>query len=852
MVMGGSSSRPRVRILPCLLAAGLVALAGSSQAQAPPGHHLPDGADRPVREREIDITDIKADLRFDMDQRTIAGTLTITLTPLRTGLRTFSLEAAELTIDRVEAIQPPGNATGNLEGRELRVTLPAPIDPGDVASVRIAYSCRPRTGMFFVPAVGSQQAEAWNYGEGGLHDAWLPLFNDTNDRFTASFDVTVATPYVALSNGRLETTRENSDGTRTFRWVQDKPIPNYLLTVDVGVFSSVSIGEAHLAGSTVPLAAWGPASRGPALTYTFGDTPKMVEFFSGRLGYPYPWAKYDQVVLREFAAGAMETTTMVGFTGGHLHVEGDPPDTAPNPGAAYPIWTSEDTISHELAHHWFGDLLTCRSLGSIWLNESFASFLHTVWNGHAHGEDDLTYQRWRYLNAYLDYVRRTGTVRPLEYLKYAAPDDMYQTETTYLKGALVLHMLRHVVGDRDFYRTLAAYLQRHAFGNVESVDLLQAFRDTTGRNLTWFFDDWIVVGGGHPSFDVSYSWDPVRKQVDLTVRQVQADLPFENDFRLPVDVEIVTTSGATTHTIQVSGWSTVVSLPAEERPSAVVFDKGGWLVADVRFARSLDELLRVLATGGLAERLRAARQLARDYPARAETVETLAGVLGDASVHWGLRQESALGLGRAGGEAAAAALVGALRDADRRVRRAAAVALRDRAGSEATDQALKATVLGDQAEDVVASAELSLGRGHGAGVREFLVSQLRRDSRWWDVIRAGALSGLAELEDPTLVSTFADYVGPSRNSDVRQAALAGWHRAAPEDPRLASTLRTLTTDPSRDVQLAAIGLLASLHRADDLPLFRELTAHPDPNIAALAEGAVKETEAFTAARHPVR
>jgi aminopeptidase N len=633
MVMRASSSRPSIRILPWLLAAGLVA-PGPLRAQAPPGHHLPGGTDRPVRDREIDITDVKADLRFDMDQRSVAGTLTITFTPLRTGLRTFSLDAAELTIDRVEAVQPPGSATGDLEGRKLRVTLPAPVDPGDVASVRISYSCRPRTGMFFVPAVGSEGAEAWNYGEGGLHDAWLPLFNDTNDRFTATFDVTVARPYVALSNGRLESTRENAaDGTRTFRWVQDQPIPNYLLTVDVGVFSSVPIGEARMAGSTVPLAAWGPAGRGPALSYTFGDTPKMVEFYSGQLDYPYPWAKYDQVVLREFAAGAMETTTMVGFTGGHLHLAGDPPDTAPNPGAAYPIWTSEDTISHELAHHWFGDLLTCRSLGSIWLNESFATFLHTVWNGHAHGEDDLTYQRWRYLNAYLDYVRGTGTVRPLEYLKYAAPGDMYQTETTYLKGALVLHMLRHMVGDEDFYRTLAEYLRRHAFGNVESTDLLQAFRDTTGRNLAWFFDDWIVVGGGHPAFDVSYTWDPARKQVDLTVRQVQADLPFENDFSLPVDVEVVTGSGASTHTIQVSGWSTLVSLPADARPSAVIFDRGGWIVADVRFPRSLDELLRVLATGGLAERLRAARQLATDYPTIPEGVTALAGVLGDATAH---------------------------------------------------------------------------------------------------------------------------------------------------------------------------------------------------------------------------
>ncbi len=162
---------------------------------------------------------------------------------------------------------------------------------------------------------------------------------------------------------------------------------------------------------------------------------------------------------------------------------------------------------------------------------------------------------------------------------------MYQEETTYLKGAIVLHMLRHIVGDADFFRGISLYLKRHAFGAVESVDLEAALREASGRNLRPFFEDWIRGGGGHPSFVVGYQYVPSRQQVDLSIRQVHADLPFENEFRLPVQVEVVTAAGARVHDVTIDGWSTQVSLPADGRPSYVVFDKGGWLVSETRQER---------------------------------------------------------------------------------------------------------------------------------------------------------------------------------------------------------------------------------------------------------------------------
>ena len=826
------------------LAALVLLTPAAAGSEVVPGHRLPSGPERPVREREVDLTEIRADLRFDMEKEEIAGTLRATFTPLRVGTREVVFDAAELEVSSVESLEPAGPAGHTLEGRKLRVRLPQAIGPGQTGTVRINYRARrPRSGMYFYPATPGLAAQAWNYGEGGLHYAWVPLYNDTNDRFAVTFALTVPKGHVALANGRLESTRDNPDGTKTFLWVQSEPIPNYLLALDVGDFLSVDLGPAKLVRGEVPLAVWTAPGFEEKARRTFGETPRMVEYFSKRFGYDYPWPKYDQVTLRNFA-GAMETTTMVGFEESFLHGPGDPDDGSPVPDDPYTVWTAEDTISHELAHHWFGDFVTCRSLGSIWINESFASFAHLLWNEHAHGADDFAYRRWSYLDKYLDHVGKTGEVRPLEYFRYESSEAMYQEETTYLKGALVLHLLRHLLGDDAFFRGIADYLKRHAFDNVEARDLQVALEAASGRNLSFFFDDWIVGGGGHPALRVSHHYSAERKQVDLTVRQVQADLPFENAFRMPVEVEVITASGAATHRVELDGWTTRVSLPASEEPRAVVFDKGGWLIAEVEQERSLEQALYVLGHGGVAERLRAARDLGRGFGQRPETTAALVRTLEDRTVHWGVRVESALVLGSLGNGVASAAVVRALDDPDRRIRRAAAVALGQTASAAPTETALRRAAETDAAEDVVASALASLGRINPRGSRDYLLKQLARESRWWDVIRRGALRGLEETRDATLAPTFEGLTDARHTRDLRAAALGAWARATPGDPRLAARLRELTTDRVQSVQATAVALLGSLHRREDVALLKELTGHPNPNLAVAARDAVLEIEAF--------
>ncbi len=833
-----------IRKLPAPFVLALLVLTPAARGELRPGHRLPTGPERSVRERDVDVRHLAADLRLDLDQETVAGTVTVRFAPLRGGLSTLSLDAAGLDVKDVELVGAPGPLAFVLRDRALQVTLPRPLAVGEAAELRIDYSCRPKAGLYFQPRSGKSGPQVWNYGEGGRHYGWLPLYNDTNDRFSVEMRLTVARPYHALANGVLKETRENPDGTRTFVWSQDEPIPNYLLALDAGEFARVDLGAAKAGTRSVPLAAWASPGHEAGAAFAFRNTAKMVEFFSDRFGYPYPWPKYDQIALREFAIGAMETTGLVGFSESHLHVAGDPPDSGPDFERAFPLWTYEDTISHELAHHWFGDLVTCRSLGSIFLNESFASFAHTLWNEHANGADDGAYQRWRYLNAYLGYVRRTGEVRPLQFFRYKSSGDMYQQDTTYIKGALVLQSLRHLMGDDDFFRGIAAYLKRNEYSEVEAVDLQTALEKESGRNLAAFFGDWIVGGGGHPAFEVSHRYSSERKALDLTVRQVQADLPFENAFTLPVDVEVLTASGAKVHKVELIGWSTQVSLPVDGEPLYVAFDKGGWLVAEVAHARPLKEVLAQLARGGVSEELRAARELEEDYPRRLEATAALARMVADPKAYWGLRQEAARGLGAMGGETARTALLGALRDPDARVRRAGALALGEAGGRGSVD-ALRRAVETDQAEDVAAVAARSLGRLHASGAAEFLKAQLARESRWWGAIRLGALLGLAELEDPGLVPVFRAYAEPSQVREVRVAALESWARIAPADPALNSRLRELASDRNMAVREAAIAKLGEMHRVEDLAFLRDFAARElDPDLAEEARSRAEEIEAF--------
>ena len=798
---------------------------------------LPTGAYHADRERSFDIIHYKAHLNLDLPAKRVNGEATITLIPLGM-IDTVSLDAWHLNIRAVRDARR-GTPLGFRSGKRLlNIAMPVKLGPGDTLMLTVRYECTPRAGMYF--ANDQRHPGEWlayTYGEGGLHANWLPIYNDVNDKFTTEMVITVATPNKVLSNGALLDETKLSNGQVRYHWRQDLPHSNYLIALYVGDFEE---GKLQPAFGSIPLSYWVPRGRLGEGASVFSTTTKMVEFFSQRFSYRYPWVKYDQVAIPDYAIGAMEHTGITGHRDCVLRESGAPLDFGPPRFTEYSTpWTAEATISHELAHHWFGDNLTCRNLSEIWLNESFASYLMMLWDEESVGVQQLQFDVQLALRHYLDYVKVKHVIRSQEYHYFDNPDVIYNEETTYLKGAIVLHMLRSVLGDEAFFSGLSYYLHKHEFSNVGSNDLKIALEESTGKNLDWFFDQW-VTGGGHPVLEVSYNYLPAQKLIDLTVKQVQPLVTGQGLFSLPATVTIVTSSKGYTKKIQVRREEEHFLLPANERPLMVSFDGAGNLVADIRFEKDVNELQYQAIHDSLPGRLRALRQIAIRYPGSAVTLKTLEESL--AQPHfWADAAEAAELLGTVRSPAAEALIAKVLKFNDYRVRKAAVLGL-ERPGTKGAEQMLLDVVRTDPSSDVVATAIVVLAKRKYPMDADFLKSQLARKS-WYDGITIACLTAIEELKAAGHVPLLKKFVEPSYNQSVREAALSAWAVCAPDDLQLHKALASLAESGPRVIQLKAIELLGTVGAMEYMSILKTMMeADFDADMTAAAKKSAESLE----------
>ena len=765
---------------------------------------LPEGEYHRIREREVDILHYRAELNLDLPNRKLAGRATIELAPLFT-LSAFSLDAIQLNVKSVIAADSGESLAFDNDGRRLRIELPTPALLGERLLVVVEYQAEPKGGLYIQPDPRDQNLYmAYTYGEGGLHANWLPIYNDVNDKFTTEMIVTVPSPYVVISNGSFQGTHQIAQGLVAHHWLQDKPHSNYLISIHVGDFERGELGPAL---GSIPLSYWVPRGRLEEGAYAFRNTTKMVEYFSKLFDYAYPWVKYDQVAVPDFAIGAMEHTSVTAHGANVLRTEAAPLEADPTFEEYTSDWTAESLISHELGHHWFGNLLTCSNLSYIWLNESFASYLMMLWDEKALGRDQLLFDVQLATKHYLEYVEAEHIIRPLEYHYFDEPNAIYNEEHTYLKGASVLHMLRAVLGDDSFFRALAYFLDKHEFQNVVSDDLLVAIREATGQNLDWFFDDW-VTGAGHPIFDVGYDYHRNDKLIDFTVTQIQPVVKGQDLFTLPVRVRITTPSKTWEEKLQISKESERFPIVSEEEPLLVSFDGEGDLVADIRFDKQIEELIYQAEHDAVPGRLSAIRGLASSYPTDRRALEALTELMSDGEAFWGIRAEAAYQLGTLRTSAAERQTEVALASADYRVRKAAVLALGE-FRTDSSRQRLKRIVLEDTQTDVAATALLSLAQSDRGLDPRFVERQLSRPA-WGDEMRLAAMQAFQALRNPDALPIIKEHVTPQYNQSVRSAALGAWEATEPEDPALHRTLIELTRGPVYTLQLYAIGGLGRL------------------------------------------
>ena len=549
----------------------------------------PDAPYQPSAPQLTDVTDTRLDVRFDYAHQYLLGTAMLTLRAHFYPQAAVVLDAKGFTIKSVQLVdgQADKTLTYQYDNRRLTVSLDHAYPREQLYQLRIAYVAKPNElpaggsvaitsdkGLYFINPLGKEPnkpRQIWTQGETESSSCWFPTIDHPNQRMTQEITLTVENQFKTLSNGLLVASHQNPDGTRTDTWRQTLPAAPYLTMLAVGDFAVVS-DTWH--GKAVEYYVE-PKFKNTAKA-VFGRTPEMLEFYSRKLGVEYPWEKYAQIAVRDYVSGAMENTTAT------VHGAGIQATSRELLDDTYD--TSESVIAHELFHHWFGDYVTCESWSNLPLNESLANYAQFLWAEYKYGADAAALVQQQDLARYLEEA--DSKREPLIRYHYQSREDMFDRHS-YEKGGRVLHMLRRYVGDDAFFAALNRYLTQNKYTAVEVSKLRTAFEETTGEDLTWFFDQWFLQRG-HPELKISHTY--ANGQVRLRVQQTQ-DTLFQPVFRLPVTVTVWQQETPTDHRLTVTKADQMFTFPAAGPPALVKFDSEGQLLAQLDEERSQAELL---------------------------------------------------------------------------------------------------------------------------------------------------------------------------------------------------------------------------------------------------------------------
>lgn len=779
---------------------------GSATLGAQRPFALPGDKPHYARDRLVDVQHIKLEIAIDPDAKRIEGTAHTTFAPINDGVTHVEFDAVEMEIEDVRIRGAGGRARFSYDGARLRIELGRRRMAGESIVTSVRYAAHPRRGLYFVaPDEGypDKPLQVWSQGQDEDSRHWYPCVDFPNELATSEVVVTVPKPLIAVSNGALLRTSER-DNKRTYHFKQDVPHVAYLLSVAAGDFSEIT---RQVDG--VPVQYYVQRGREADARRALDRTPQMVKFFSERIGVPYPYAKYAQVVVSDFIFGGMENVSATTLTDTILHDERAHLEFADN---------GDGLVAHELAHQWFGDLLTCRDWAHGWLNEGFATYFDELFAEHKDGPDRFRVQMRTNQDIYLR-DDKSRYRRPIVSNVYNEPIDLFDRQF-YEKGGWVLHMLRFNLGDELFWKAIRHYVAKHKHTNVTTPDFQRAIEESTGRNMDAFFDQW-VYGAGHPEFNVSYEWDDKSKQAKVTVKQTQsAEHSTAEVFRTPVVIDFALGRRTESFRVELTEREQAFYFSLEAKPRLVRFDPGGWVLKTVEFKQSQEQLIEALQNDDdVLGRIDAAKALAK-LATKAAIAELKETVQRDA--FYSVQAEAARGLGAIGTEDALDALLACLRVRDPRARRGVIQALgnfRDEApthrGARAAQALERLLLRGDASYYVEADAAAAIGRTRSARAFAALELALEKDSHN-DVIRAQAFAGFAELRDARALPIAMEWTHYGKPSSVRVSAtmcLARLARYEENKDAYLDRLIELLDDPDLRVRLAAIAAIDALGEA---------------------------------------
>jgi aminopeptidase N len=546
-----------------------------------------DNPYRGAATKDFDLTHTRLEVRFDYAKQYLYGKATLTLKPHFYPQQQLILDAKQFDIREVSLMTGENTREGlkfTYDSLLLKIQLDKEYTRDDLLKIYIDYTAKPEErkiggsaaieedkGLYFINPLGkdtTKPIQIWTQGETEANSCWFPTIDKPNQKMTDEIYITHLKKYVSLSNGLLVSTQSLNDSMVTDYWKMDLPHSPYLVMMAVGDFAIVNDRWRD-----VPVSYYVEKDYAPYAKQIFGNTPQMMEFFSQKLGFDYPWQKYSQIVVRDYVSGAMENTSAT------LHSE-----ILQRNSRELIDETYEDVISHELFHQWFGDLVTVESWSNIPLNESFATYGEYLWNEYKYGREYADFKFYDNYEKYLEEAKDKN-VDLIRYY-YNTAEDMFDRHS-YEKGGLLLHYLRNVVGDEAFFKSLEIYLKANQFKSVEVNHLRLAFEEVTGKDLNWFFNEWFL-NSGHPSLDINYSYDADSVHVAITQKH---NTPKELIYQLPMRIDVWYGHVVNSYKVNLQKKSQTFSFKAYGKPDLIDADAERVLLGEKKENKTTDNYI---------------------------------------------------------------------------------------------------------------------------------------------------------------------------------------------------------------------------------------------------------------------
>ncbi|MGD9682521.1 MAG: M1 family aminopeptidase [Candidatus Obscuribacterales bacterium] len=784
-------------------------------------------------DRKIEIDHLALDLTPDFKKRSIAGTMTMTFKALGKPLEELVLDASYLDIGTVTCDR--ALAGYQADDEKLTVTLAEPLPPGEPANLTVVYSGHPRRGIYFrSPSNGYPEAETHLYTQGEMIEArhWFPCYDYPNAKFTSEITCHVPSGMSVFSNGKKIASKTDSRGLTSVTYKQDSPHVSYLISLVAGKFHSIESKSGD-----IPLAFHTLAGDDPEAPAAFAPTADAMDYLQKEIGIPYPWGSYGQAVVKDYYYTGMENTSLTTLSDSVLYSP-DCENLFAWGGLYCPdgSYRSEPVLVHELAHQWFGDLVTCKDWSHAWLNEGFATYYSLLYAGHAHGRDDMTYGLYQNLKHVLEH---DDGRRPVVDRHYDHPYEQFD-HRAYAKAALILHMIRSQLGEDLFRRCVKTYLERHRYRSVVSEDFNRILEELSGRSFDRFFDQWLYKPG-QPELDVQYSWDEKSGLARVSINQ-KPSRPVSDDskpywlqtghhrragegpqtqtqihtpptvYHFPLLLRFKAGDTVIDHPVEIKEGEEDFYVKLEKAPDIVRIDPDLTLLARINFNPPAEMLLKQLQDrNDTAGRILAAEKL--DRFDNEKTLDALKTCL-QSDEFYGVRVVAARTLRRIHTPEALTVLCQSLAQKDARVRNAVVDAI-GYFFSPRAESTLVAHIAKEKNPAITATTLKALGPFHSRCVRDLLTSSLSRQS-YRNMIAVAALKAIRAQDDPSYKDAIVREID-KRSPDFEAhgigtalSTLAFIARNEKDKSDIRNLLAGFLDSPRQSLRLSAINALGEL------------------------------------------